>query len=396
MTSMKFGQKRFSLAFVYIGLVVWAGLGCEHLRYADSRTQNSGADATTNQNAAEHSRELQGVMLRKLSQNAPKNYLDFIRRHQSPDLRLDEQDLELLRSIQEPQAGSTAEAVLGVGILKKALHSQNGEDLETIASTAKFDFATAFEMNPILSSHYFSAMTKTAVNKSGLSSQFYNTVRDSLEKRAQVWSQMGDNKAEDQWASQEHSDAEYANQQYQAGSSSGWYGDIQRSKSFSGSTRPPYLPQPGERVLDTAIKDQDNGRFADAVHKLNSIKEGSKDFKKAQAVKKSIESDRIRHLRKLAADAYRNALPLSNPATKYAYLKEAKGHLVLAMRNYPQSEHTSTLEDNLNMIEQEISALKTQVSASKDLDGKSATIDGGQQRYNLKKKTKDEPKLHQW
>ncbi len=365
------------ICIFFIGFVA----GCENLKFAGS-PNSTPSEAVT----PAGSPELQEIMVQKLSQSSPSEYLDFIRRHSSPDLHLDREDQQLLESIAKPQAGSTAEAVLGIGILKKALHDKTGNDLEAIASQEKFDYATAFEMNPILSSHYFSAMTKIAVEKSGESSQFYNSLRDTLDRRALVWSKIQDSEGSNSWSDHSSSDA------------AGWYGDIQHSNE-NATNRPPYVAKAGENVLQSAIQDQNNGKHASAVHKLDSIGAHSADYPKARALKKSIEADRVARLRKLAADAYRNALPLSNAGTKYAYLQEAKNHLQTALSRYPGSDLAPTLEDNLTLIQGEMDTLKTQVRESavkKTKDGRTAIRSDGKDLYNKKDNSKDVPNIHQW
>jgi|GEM_PF-4657661 len=357
-------------------------LGCQNLKYAGAPGSNA------KQNPSARSPELQEIMVEKLAASSPANYLDFIRRHSSPDLALDAEDRSLLKEIKNPQAGSTAEAVLGIGVLKDAIHNPEGEDLESISKDQNFDFATAFEMNPILSSHYFSAMTKIATEKSGQSSQFYNSLRDTLERRANAWSKINDSSSSTEW-----NEEPGGLQQDQ----SGWYGS--NNVDTIAENKAPYVAKPGENVLQSAIRDQNNGRFAAAVHKLTSITATSPDYPRAQALKKSIENDRVAHLRKLAADAYRNALPLSNPGTKYAYLNEAKNHLQSALSQYPHSDLKATLEDNLGLIQGEMDTLKSEVresSVQKTEDGRTAIRSDGRDLYNANEKNKDVPEMHQW
>ncbi len=367
-----------SLAFLLAAL----STSCENLKFASSRAKSPKPAISAAESPALHE-----MMVKKLSKSSPPSYLDFIRRHSSPELKLDSEDKELLVGIEKPQPGSTAEAVYGVGILKRALHNDQGQHLESISTQEKFDFATAFEMNPILSSHYFSAMTKIAIEKSGESSQFYNSLRDTLDRRAQVWNKIQNSSDETNW-----SDA--------AGSQEGgWYGGMQQSQEEQAQHRTPYIAKPGENVLQSAIQDQNNGRFAAAVHKLDSIDSISPNFDKAQALKKSIEHDRVARLRKLAADAYRNALPLSNPGTKYAYLQEAKNHLQAALTQYPTSDLASTLEDNLTLIQGEMDSLKNKVresSVTKTKDGRTAIRSDGKDLYNKNIPNKDVPEIHQW
>jgi len=93
-----------------------------------------------------------------------------------------------------------------------------------------------------------------------------------------------------------------------------------------------------------------SGQYKNAIAVLTKISADASDYADAQTLSKTFSNTAVQELRRKAAAAYQNSLPVSDKETRKAYLIEAKKHLESALSDYPLADLKSTVKDNLNRI----------------------------------------------
>jgi len=83
---------------------------------------------------------------------------------------------------------------------------------------------------------------------------------------------------------------------------------------------------------------------------LARIPATSPEFPEAQSQLKTTSNTAVQELRRKAAAAYQNSLPVSDIETRKSYLNEAKKYLETALTDFPAADLKSTVKDNLEKI----------------------------------------------
>lgn len=100
------------------------------------------------------------------------------------------------------------------------------------------------------------------------------------------------------------------------------------------------------------------GNFKGSVEMLSRIPANSPEYPEAQSQLKITSNTAVQELRRKAAAAYQNSLPVSDIETRKSYLNEAKKHLEVALRDFPAADLKSTVKDNLERIQTQLNELE--------------------------------------
>lgn len=92
------------------------------------------------------------------------------------------------------------------------------------------------------------------------------------------------------------------------------------------------------------------GNFKESAAMLARIPATSPEFPEAQSQLKTTSNTAVQELRRKAAAAYQNSLPVSDIETRKSYLNEAKKYLETALTDFPAADLKSTVKDNLEKI----------------------------------------------
>lgn len=144
------------------------------------------------------------------------------------------------------------------------------------------------------------------------------------------------------------------------------------SASTNAATEAAPLPMSAAdlRSTDTLLMEAqnlaDNKRFAEAILKASMVPEQNPLYSEAQAKIIQFSNEAVQELRKKAAQAFQDAMPVSDPKARAAYLERAKQHLERALASYPHApeEQLTTVKENLAVISRDLE----QIDSDSDTD----------------------------
>lgn len=112
-----------------------------------------------------------------------------------------------------------------------------------------------------------------------------------------------------------------------------------------------------DSILVLAQKLADKGEYKEALEQTSRIP--ADDPFHAQALEKTkLYSNRaVQDLRQRAAEAFSNAMPMTDPKAKLNYLRQAKNLLEKALTDYPQADQLDTVRENLAVINHDLEAV---------------------------------------
>lgn len=116
------------------------------------------------------------------------------------------------------------------------------------------------------------------------------------------------------------------------------------------------LNQP-DATIQAATDLAESGEYRKAIEKLRSVSESSPLYESAQSKIKSYSNLAVQALRRQAAEAFQDAVPVDQTQTKINYLNQAKAYLEQALSDYPDAEQLDTVKANLAVIDEDLARL---------------------------------------
>lgn len=105
-------------------------------------------------------------------------------------------------------------------------------------------------------------------------------------------------------------------------------------------------------------------KYQEAVELAQSVGTNSPLHPTASEKVKEFSNLAVMDLRRKAALAFQNAMPVHDLKIKQTYLKEAKGYLELALSSYPDADQLSKIKENLAVISRDLSNINDQLGES--------------------------------
>ncbi|MDA9951143.1 hypothetical protein N9D31_01085 [Oligoflexaceae bacterium] len=99
-------------------------------------------------------------------------------------------------------------------------------------------------------------------------------------------------------------------------------------------------------------------KFQEAVTLAESISEKNPLFQNSREKIRMFSDQAVMDLRRKAALAFQNALPVTDRKIKLSYLTEAKSYLESALDKYPQSQKLDKIKENLDVITRDLNNLE--------------------------------------
>lgn len=248
-------------------------------------------------------------------------------------------------SVQNPQANPQANSPAN----PQANPQTQEPTLEALCLEKKINLAEAVEKNPFLQSYDVVHMVSTALTKNGGSPDFRTKTAAVIQEQAEKWVAL----RPEQKPAKPVIPPLVAAPGYQA-----------NQPATSSPTPAPVVPQgvlgtvsdpkAAESLMNEAQALADQGKFHDAVQKLQQLTPDNPQYGAAHEKAKTISNKAVQELRRKAAKSYQDSLPVSDPKLRASYLKEAKNYLEEAMTNYPEADLLATVQENLNMINKDL------------------------------------------
>ncbi len=111
-----------------------------------------------------------------------------------------------------------------------------------------------------------------------------------------------------------------------------------------------------------AQKLADKGDYKQAIDQVEKIERTDPFYELAKEKQKSFSNLAVQDLRKQAAEAFQNAMPIREPRAKLAYLNQARDLLEKALKDFPVADQLDRVRENLNVINRDLSLLEQEIS----------------------------------
>ena len=261
----------------------------------------------------------------------------------------------LVRAEQNTSQSSLNEAVIVLETLSrldKAAHappatfSSDPEITETLPKMASLEIAilnkninlpTALRENPHLNSIKVFKLIRRVLTKTRNSPEFIQEIQGFFEEESTNFDQLTN------FIKEKHHD-----------SKSGWEEDQYRDSGSENVLGKPSLSTADLLISDSILAKADslaeNEEYRTAIKVAEKITESNPIYGAAQQKVKDFSNLAVRKLRQEAAQAFQNAIPVSDTATKKSYLELAKGFLEQAITDYPHADNLTTVKENLAVI----------------------------------------------
>jgi hypothetical protein len=209
--------------------------------------------------------------------------------------------------------------------------------LEALALEKQLDLPSALEQNNLLKNFVIYQQVVRALRNSNNSPEFITKVKDVIDRQASQWTGEGAQALFD--------------------STQGMEDD---SEMNSGITRNAVADlRSGDSLLMEAQSLAAGKKFKDAITKASQVNNRSPLYDTAQEKIITFSTEAVQELRRKAAQAFQNAIPVADIKARTAYLEQAKSHLEDALKNYPQApaDQLSTVRENLAVIARDLERL---------------------------------------
>lgn len=113
----------------------------------------------------------------------------------------------------------------------------------------------------------------------------------------------------------------------------------------------------GEEAIKKAEDLIAQSRFLESISLLRTVREDSIVWSGARSMIKEASNKAVAELRRKAARAFQSAIPVTDTKARSVYLLEARKYLLSAIKNFPDSDQLSTVEQNLKVIDKNIELL---------------------------------------
>lgn len=215
--------------------------------------------------------------------------------------------------------------------------------IESIARKRQLDLVKALAANPFLQSHRVQSLALRAVEPASVTETFRGAVLANLKSHYEAWSEL-----RNKISMRENGTPESTEQPVIPADTA----PIQPALKFGSSD----IGQ-DDVILQEAQSLADKGQYKQSVARLSQLGEDSALYATAQEKIRDASNKAVQDLRRLAAKAFQNALPITDPKVKAGYLKEARAHLETALSTYPQADQLATVRENLAVINRDLARL---------------------------------------
>ena len=113
-----------------------------------------------------------------------------------------------------------------------------------------------------------------------------------------------------------------------------------------------------DSLLMAAQKLADKSEFKLAINQITGIEKFDPFFEQAKEKIKIYSNQAVQSLRKRAAEAFQNSMPLSEAKAKIAYLTQAQNHLEKAIKDFPAADQLERVRENLDIIKRDLVQLE--------------------------------------
>lgn len=288
---------------------------------------------------------------------------EFFLKHSQPTTVFTSEDEHFLTEMPgNPPSGSIDEAALVVGVLKLSLKqsrpdssfqeselydqddAQAGKEsmadsisLEAIALDKQLDLANALASNNLLKNFIIYQQVVRALRSTNNSPEFVTSIKNVIDRQANQWTGEG------------------AQALFDSGDDSATTQGLGRAavRNSIGDMRS------GDSILMEAQALAAGRRYRDAISKASQVDNQSPLFETAQERIVMFSTEAVQELRRKAAQAFQNAIPVEDTKARAAYLEQAKSHLEDALKNYPHApaDQLSTVRENLAVITKDLERL---------------------------------------
>lgn len=292
----------------------------------------------------------------------PAELMNFVRTQVSPTATFGAKEHELVASLANgPATGTVEEAALALGLVKGILFPMNINaptfqesdigssdtgrakskllSLEALTKERDVNLADALTENPLLASHSVARQVVEALGRGANSADYRAEILVAVRNRAAQWSELA----------QELGGAATATAATPA--------------PVADADAPPPNPadlRGGDSVLGEAQSLADRGQYQAAIKKAATVESGNPLYAAAQEKIRDFSNRAVQDLRRKAAAAFQNALPLTDGKARAEYLRQAKGFLEEAINSFPQATQLPTVRDNLRVISRDLEKLESE------------------------------------
>lgn len=331
-----------------------------------------------------------------------ENQRRFLAKHLKPGSSFTKKDHDFVSRLpDDPAAGSLTEATLALGLVKTVLNplhldtptfseseisesdagSQDEDpDLQALSEESRFnepnqpkpegeakrgafslvtlsqergiDFPRALAKNPWLAGVGVAQQTWQALQRHETNGEFRRRVEEILKHRTNTWANLQRALGEGTPLPGEDD----TGTDMDAGGHSG---------SAPGNTAPnPAALRGGDSLLTEAQKLAEGGNYQDAIRKAKQIPASSPMSEAAQEKIKEFSNLAVQDLRRKAAQAFRDAMPVTDSRTRAQYLERAKNYLETAIKEYPDATQLPRVRENLRVISRDLKRLKGDAGTS--------------------------------
>lgn len=300
-----------------------------------------------------------GPVVQAPPQPSDNEQLVFVKKQTNPSTPFTEPDRQFVKQLAKaPAPGTVQEAALSIGLVRLALNPdavapaiQEGDahkqtlppTLEQLCKDQGLNLPDALTENPLLNGFGVAKQVHEALALGANSPEFKLEVTAALKKQASLWQEFS--------------------------SSLNAPGDPAAAATPAPPPEDLSPPNPaelagGDAVLGEAQALADRGNYQAAIKKASSVPESSPMRPMAQEKVKEFSNLAVQDLRKKAASAFQSAMPVTDVKTRAGYLKQAKGFLEEAIKNYPDATQLPTVRDNLRVISRDLEKLEAEQGAT--------------------------------
>ncbi len=113
-----------------------------------------------------------------------------------------------------------------------------------------------------------------------------------------------------------------------------------------------------DTALMQAQRLADKGEYRQAIDQVEKVDRSDPFYDLAKEKIKSFSNLAVQDLRKKAAEAFQNAMPIQEPRAKLSYLYQAKDLLEKAIKDYPVADQLDRVRENLEVIKRDVENLE--------------------------------------
>jgi tetratricopeptide (TPR) repeat protein len=303
-----------------------------------------------------------------LSTDTPANLQTLLQKLSDPSFPVPDTDITDALKYSNSPVGSLAQAIYITGQLRNfrvrldqstGFQENNsketatdGQDIGKASSLEDYfrelniDLSSALSLNSHLKNTGVSSIVRDLLDRTQNSTEFYRSVA-SLIQAPKV---------------------DVSSQSSPASADSPKQTSITDTPSIS-ATNPEYVESSEVAIAASELKKSDSslmqaqrladkGDFKQAIDQAARIDRTDPFYDLAREKVKTFSNLAVQDLRKKAAEAFQNAMPIQEPRAKLSYLYQAKDLLERALKDYPQADQLDRVKENLDVIRRDLENLE--------------------------------------